>query len=1421
MKGWINSKKLMTAVCLMFAAILSLCSINVLNYTNLNTTNVEEVADDASNEDLDFNSDITSDENLSEEEDTETSDNTSEEGSQSDENETNGDDGDIVPPENADNTENTTDTSEEDDLDDVATAATEISTASQLRSMGSTGSYTLTANITLTGTWTPKDFSGTFNGNGYTISGINVTSSMTAYAGFFGYLSGNVSNVIFSGTVSVSQSHVLYVGGVAGYLSGSISNVWSQINVTGNNANSVGGIVGYDDGSISNCLNDGRVSGSRANAGGIAGATYGDNIYYCINKGSVNGNNAGGILGFCSQDVQISSCVNLGSVTGGSCAGGIVGKLGSVTWPLNFPLASIINCVNTGSIGGQNAGIIGGDVDAGISNCHYRGSGSICGKENNSDIGGNVTYCSSLGNAMTTTFGSVSYSSNSIFGTFTGVFGSVYFSTFARQINIYVAVENENGGYTTVSNNSYLYNVGFRSGATGSGNTYYMLASSSTSTIVSSIINNSNDAYEYVGIYGSLSGNDLISSENTYREHYNEAPSAIYVRFDLKPTEITANVYYSTRFSSSGNVPSSVSSGTTGGSATISTSSSNTTVQIGTSATVETEKGDTITITTFANSGYELVGLFMGSIGSCVNILQGNRSNVSVSYNDSLSQITYTFTNTNITSGGEMVDEYLVVFARYQFTNISVSESYTTDREEFVDEFGATTRYTTYLTYGFASRSLHYVRNRTGSASFYYSGSNQSVSTITLIAGSSSNPFFAGNRAWYVASCGTSFYWGGEDVHSFNFQNTTTGVLNNYGISAYNSTNPYFVVNLYTYFTRLYGTSNGYINVSNGSSASFSFKEYSVNLDEKRGGETRSYDVYIVDGYEDIQTGVYTYGEVGGKTNLIRNGRFVSKTDVMLDNGVIGETGASAEGYELTDFVVNYYYDFVYNSYSPFSSYFYNEDYGDDYLDRSDKVSETALNTLDQVYSSITKTIYTGYYDESDNDYMFTSDYNSSNFIDVRDYTVLELTEYMRDLSSSDLGRQNIDNNNIVLYSKFSVTSFDLTVKLDQNYLIYQTGSPFRLFVNGELQTMQSHSTDKYVISGIRAYSEIEIVIDDEYFLFPTGVNYRFMYTYNNITLNGVEVSDKSDSYRFQIIPEENGASLTYTVNYDEALFFGSMDANESNITIVGNTWYIDDYTDFYYLYYLNYYMGETFENIRLVQTKNIDFGGNSAVPLGSDKTAFKGYYDGQYYTISNFNINIGNTSNAGFFGYVEDAEIKNVALLNGSVTGFSNVGGVVGYANNSTLTRLGNYNVSVTSLNKTDNNNIFVYTTGGELVALNENNIGTNVGQYNVIVDALIRDENGNIYYTSSENAENLGGFAGYLSSSTVSTCFSRGVINGSATGNGGFVGNAVGGSISNCYTTLSTFGNTSGSSTFHIHATDGRDIDDVCSTCEDMFIW
>ena len=179
---------------------------------------------------------------------------------------------------------------------------------------GCTG-YELLSSLTLTGTWTPMDFSATFNGQGYTISGLTTGagSADNANAGLFGLLStanGVIRNlgvispaVTTSGTAQNSGGLVGRIGTGANVETSYVSG--GSITASGSN-NRAGGLAG---------LNQGRIRASYATAA-------------VTHSGNPIGVHLGGLVGY-SGSAEIVASYAAGAVTAStglaSEAGGLVG----------------------------------------------------------------------------------------------------------------------------------------------------------------------------------------------------------------------------------------------------------------------------------------------------------------------------------------------------------------------------------------------------------------------------------------------------------------------------------------------------------------------------------------------------------------------------------------------------------------------------------------------------------------------------------------------------------------------------------------------------------------------------------------------------------------------------------------------------------------------------------------------------------------------------------------------------------------------------------------------------------------------------------------------------------------------------------------------------------------------------------------
>ena len=147
-----------------------------------------------------------------------------------------------------------------------------------------------------------KQFKGTFDGNGKTISNLSMTNVNSKDVGLFGYNDGTIKNLTLSScTISGgSSSSPSYIGALAGENAGSISGCTVKGCTVSCNEDSsnpyVGGIVGILHGSITNCVventsvnavtSDDSASAPPAYAGGIAGSRSNDTISGCTVKGT-------------------------------------------------------------------------------------------------------------------------------------------------------------------------------------------------------------------------------------------------------------------------------------------------------------------------------------------------------------------------------------------------------------------------------------------------------------------------------------------------------------------------------------------------------------------------------------------------------------------------------------------------------------------------------------------------------------------------------------------------------------------------------------------------------------------------------------------------------------------------------------------------------------------------------------------------------------------------------------------------------------------------------------------------------------------------------------------------------------------------------------------------------------------------------
>ena len=312
--------------------------------------------------------------------------------------------------------------------------------------------------IALTKQWTPVDLKGTLDGQGYTISGLNVNMNGGLGAMCSVENGAALMNVTVEGTITYAATAKNSPAGLVGNLHGTMYNVTNRTTINASSSADLlylGGLAGWvhGNGKLIDCVNEGNVILGKTSkfgyVGGIAGVIYSSSgkglVKGCVNTGTVTStenttNGLGGIVGV-QESGETVNCVNKGTLQAevmrySGTVGGIVGLVYN-----NTTVVTVVNqCKNDGTID-VNAtefravgGIVGGvDVDnkyalMEIADCENKenisivtanaaGSsgldgfylGGILGSfnaSNDSEVKNTVRKCINSGNVSLTTSGS-------------------------------------------------------------------------------------------------------------------------------------------------------------------------------------------------------------------------------------------------------------------------------------------------------------------------------------------------------------------------------------------------------------------------------------------------------------------------------------------------------------------------------------------------------------------------------------------------------------------------------------------------------------------------------------------------------------------------------------------------------------------------------------------------------------------------------------------------------------------------------------------------------------------------------------------------------------------------------------------------------------------------------------------------------
>jgi hypothetical protein len=165
-------------------------------------------------------------------------------------------------------------------------------------------------------------FTGTYNGQYFTISNLYLNRGALNDQGLFGISSGTIEQVRLT---NASIRGFNGVGAIAGKSSGTVIRCSAEGTVTGNGMSGV--LLGTNEGTLSNSFSTGTMTGANYYIGGLAGVNNGS-INNSYSSANVTGQTSvGGLVG--SNSGPVDKSYSYGSVTGTTNTGGLVGTNGS------------------------------------------------------------------------------------------------------------------------------------------------------------------------------------------------------------------------------------------------------------------------------------------------------------------------------------------------------------------------------------------------------------------------------------------------------------------------------------------------------------------------------------------------------------------------------------------------------------------------------------------------------------------------------------------------------------------------------------------------------------------------------------------------------------------------------------------------------------------------------------------------------------------------------------------------------------------------------------------------------------------------------------------------------------------------------------------------------------------------------------
>ena len=215
-------------------------------------------------------------------------------------------------------------------------------------------------NYTISEGWTPIGtaaikFSGTFDGNGYTITNLYINRPSTDYQGLFGHSQGDLKNVNISDANITGNTGIGILIGV--HNGGKVNNCHSSGII--NAFRIAGGLIGQFADEMKNCSSNVKIIArdSGTQIGGLVGnlAKGAIKIDSCYTKNEIIASSKESVGGFCGQNT--SSCISI-EIT--NCYaetdikllenGNVQGFVGGFIGTSNATVMKISNCYSTGRI---------------------------------------------------------------------------------------------------------------------------------------------------------------------------------------------------------------------------------------------------------------------------------------------------------------------------------------------------------------------------------------------------------------------------------------------------------------------------------------------------------------------------------------------------------------------------------------------------------------------------------------------------------------------------------------------------------------------------------------------------------------------------------------------------------------------------------------------------------------------------------------------------------------------------------------------------------------------------------------------------------------------------------------------------------------------------------------------------------------